>query len=318
MADTLTRDDLHPSIANDGSPLLDVLPEHPMEEYLRMDRIPHIWCPACGIGTVVTCFTDALKNGGFDMDKTSVVSGIGCSGRVAGYIKLDSFHTTHGRAIPFATGLHLANRDLRVAVISGEGDLIAIGGNHFIHAARRNMDITVICINNVNYAMAGGQVGPATPLDAIASTAPFGNFENPFNIPAMAESVGATYVSRWTSLHVRRLTKSIEEALLNPGFSLVEVIAPCPTLYVRRNKLGAGLDVMHYYHDHCEIRHDARTTDVGIDFGGKIVLGNFVKKRKPTFLESLDAGLEKALGKKYARDKDYYMRPAGVRAAAKG
>lgn len=317
MSKTLTREDLHPSIARDGSPLGGALPEHPMEEYLRMDRIPHIWCPACGIGTVVTCFTDALKAGGFDLDKTSVVSGIGCSGRVAGYIKLDSFHTTHGRAIPFATGLHLANRDLKVAVVSGEGDLIAIGGNHFIHAARRNMDLTVICINNFNYAMTGGQVGPATPLDAIASTSPFGNFENPFNIPSMAKSVGATYVSRWTSLHVRRLTKSIEEALNNPGFSVIEVIAPCPTLYVRRNKLGSGKDVMEYYHDSCEIRHDADPADVDISFGGKIILGNFVKIRKPTFLENLDAGMKKALGDKYARDKDYYMRPAAERLAAK-
>ena len=132
--------------------------ENPMEGFLRMDRIPHIWCSGCGIGTVVTSFVEALKKSELDLDKVAVVSGIGCTGRVAGYIKLDSFHTTHGRAIPFATGLKLANPELKVVVFSGDGDLTGIGGNHFIHAARRNMDLVVICVNNFNYAMTGGQV----------------------------------------------------------------------------------------------------------------------------------------------------------------
>ena len=139
--------------------------ENPMADFLRMDRMPHIWCPGCGIGTVVTCFAEAIKAGGYDMDKIAVVSGIGCTGRVAGYVKFDSFHTTHGRAIPFATGLKLANPDLKVVVISGDGDLTSIGGNHLIHAARRNMDLMVICVNNFTYGMTGGQVTPTTPTD---------------------------------------------------------------------------------------------------------------------------------------------------------
>ncbi len=139
--------------------------ENPMAEFLRMDRMPHIWCPGCGIGTVVTCFAEAIKAGGYDMDKIAVVSGIGCTGRVAGYVKFNSFHTTHGRAIPFATGLKLANPDLKVVVISGDGDLTSIGGNHLIHAARRNMDLMVICVNNFTYGMTGGQVTPTTPTD---------------------------------------------------------------------------------------------------------------------------------------------------------
>ena len=146
--------------------------ENPMAEFLRMDRMPHIWCPGCGIGTVVTCFAEAIKAGGYDMDKIAVVSGIGCTGRVAGYVKFDSFHTTHGRAIPFATGLKLANPELKVVVISGDGDLTSIGGNHLIHAARRNMDLMVICVNNFTYGMTGGQVTPTTPTDANASTTP--------------------------------------------------------------------------------------------------------------------------------------------------
>ncbi|MCK4700096.1 MAG: hypothetical protein KAT38_07165, partial [Bacteroidales bacterium] len=209
--------------------------KNPMEDFLRMDRIPHIWCPGCGIGTVVTSFVEAIKKSNIDLDKLVVVSGIGCTGRVAGYIKLDSFHTTHGRAIPFATGLKIANPELTVVVFSGDGDICGIGGNHLIHAARRNIDITVICVNNFNYAMTGGQVAPTTPEGANVSTAPYGNYEYPFNLPYLVEASGACYVARWTCLHLRRVTKSIQEALNKRGFSFIEVITPCVTLYARRN-----------------------------------------------------------------------------------
>jgi 2-oxoglutarate ferredoxin oxidoreductase subunit beta len=182
----------------------DRLEKNPMEQFLRMDRIPHIWCPGCGIGTVVTSFVEALKKNKEDLDKIAVVSGIGCTGRVAGYVKLDSFHTTHGRAVPFATGLKLANPDMKVVVFSGDGDIFGIGGNHFIHAARRNMDITIICVNNFNYAMTGGQVAATTPMTANASTAPYGNFEYAFSLPYLADACGATYVARWTALHMRQ------------------------------------------------------------------------------------------------------------------
>ena len=199
----------------DKTPVATAEPEvhHPMEHILRMDRIPHIWCPTCGLGTVVTSLAAALEKNEIPLDEVAVVSGIGCTGRVAGYVKVDSFHTTHGRPIPFATGLKLANPKLNVIVVSGDGDLIAIGGNHFIHSARRNMDITVICVNNFIYAMTGGQVAPTTPLTANASTMPYGNFEPPFNIPYLADSCGAVYVARWSSLHVRRMTTAIAEAM---------------------------------------------------------------------------------------------------------
>ena len=133
------------------------VPGHPMEELIRTERLPHIWCAGCGIGTVFGSVMAAIQKSGYDLDKTAIVSGIGCTARMAGYIRLDSFHTTHGRALPFATGLKLANPELKVLVVSGDGDLLAIGGNHFIHAARRNIDITVICVNNLNYGMTGGQ-----------------------------------------------------------------------------------------------------------------------------------------------------------------
>ena len=272
---------------------------HPMEHILRMDRIPHIWCPTCGLGTVVTSIASALEKNEIPLDDVVVVSGIGCTGRVAGYVKVDSFHTTHGRPIPFATGLKLANPRLKVIVVSGDGDLIAIGGNHFIHAARRNMDITVICVTNFIYAMTGGQVAPTTPLTANASTMPYGNFEPPFNIPFLADSCGAVYVARWSALHVRRMTAAFAEAMAKPGFSLVEVITPCSTLYARRNRLGTGLDLMKFYHDNVEIQHGANTRDVDIDFQSKIICGKFVDRERPTFIDALNDWYGQVFGDKY-------------------
>jgi 2-oxoglutarate ferredoxin oxidoreductase subunit beta len=273
--------------------------EHPIAPYLRMDRIPHIWCPTCGIGTVVKCYATALEGTAVDLDKVAIVSGIGCTGRVAGYMKLDAFHSTHGRAIPFATGLKLARPELLVTVFSGDGDLTGIGGNHFIHAARRNMDMLVILVNNFIYAMTGGQNAPTTPLTARSSTMPFGNFEHPFNLPYLAASCGATYVARWTCLHIRRLTRAFSEAIQRKGFRFIEVITPCATLYSRLNRLGSGLDLMRFYHDNAEIHHGADTREVDIAFQERIVCGKFVDTEKPTFLDAKDAHYDKVLGDKY-------------------
>lgn len=278
---------------------IDNVPEHPMEDILRMDRIPHIWCPTCGIGTAVSCFAQALKNFNYPREKVCVVSGIGCTGRVAGYIKLDSFHTTHGRAIPFATGLKLSNPDLKVVVFSGDGDLTSIGGNHLIHAARRNMDITVFCVNNFIYAMTGGQCAPTTPRTANSSTSPYGNSDLPFNLPLLTASCGAVYVARWTALHIRRLTRSMEEALNKRGLSFVEIIAPCSTLYARRNRLGTGLDLMKFYHDNSEIKHGAPLETLDINFQEKITVGKFIDREKPTFLDNWNEHLKSRLGEKF-------------------
>lgn len=259
--------------------------EHPIEWLLRQDRLPHIWCAGCGVGTALNCFLNAVLKSGLDPDKIAVVSGIGCSGRVAGYVNMDSFHTTHGRAIPFATGLKLANPALKVVVFSGDGDLIAIGGNHFIHAARRNMDLTVICVNNFIYGMTGGQLGPTTPTQARTSTSPVGNRDHPFNLAYLAAASGAAYVARWTTLHVRRLERALTEALRKPGFSFVEVISPCPTLYGRWNKQKSGLDQIKYYKENSIIRHgaDPRQADIGLT--GQIVVGKFVDVDKPSYLQ---------------------------------
>jgi 2-oxoglutarate ferredoxin oxidoreductase subunit beta len=275
--------------------------ENPVERYLRTDRMPHIWCPGCGIGTTVNCFTRAIDESGIPMDRLAVVSGIGCTGRVAGYMNVDSFHTTHGRAIPFATGLKLAAPDMKVVVYSGDGDMFAIGGNHFIHAARRNLDMTVICVNNLTYGMTGGQLTPTTPEEAIASTSPYGNFEHPFNLPYLAESCGAVYVARWTTYHVTQMKKSMKEALLKKGFSFVEIISPCPTLYGRRNRIGDSLDEMKTYKTRSQIKNGADTKDVDLGMGGPIVVGKFVDRERTTYQDAMEAFYTRKLGDRYAR-----------------
>ena len=271
----------------------------PMSDTLRMDRMPHIWCPGCGIGSEVNSFAEAVKRSGIDPKKLVVVSGIGCTGRVAGYVNFDSIHTTHGRAIPVATGIKLANPELTVVVFSGEGDLAGIGGNHLIHAARRNMDLVVICNNNFTYGMTGGQVTPTTPGTATASTTPYGNYEYPFSLPLLMDACGATYIARWTSLHSRNVTQSIEEALARKGFSFIEIISPCPTLYLRRNRLGDGVDQLQNYQDNSILKHGADTRETAIDFQGKIVVGKFVEKNKPTYLEASDKCAIKLVGDDY-------------------
>jgi len=274
-------------------------PVNPVEGILRTERMPHIWCPGCGIGTSVSCFARAVSKAGIDHDKLFMVSGIGCTGRVAGYVNVDSFHTTHGRAIPFATGLSLSRPDARVVVYSGDGDLSAIGGNHLMHAARRNVDMTVICVNNMTYGMTGGQLTPTTPRTAVASTTPFGNYEHPFNLPQLADSCGANFVARWTVFHVRQLTRTIAKALQYRGFSFVEIISPCPTLYQRRNRLGDGAHTLEYYRDNSVIRNGASTADVTMGFQGEIIVGEFVERDRPSLRECYDERMREVLGDAY-------------------
>ncbi|MFH1486183.1 MAG: thiamine pyrophosphate-dependent enzyme [Chloroflexota bacterium] len=272
--------------------------QHGIEALLRQDRMPHIWCPGCGLGTVLHCFLSALLKSGLPLDKVAMVSGIGCTARAAGYVKLDGFHVTHGRAIPFATGMRLANPELNVAVFSGDGDLVSIGGNHFIHAARRNIDMTVICVNNFNYGMTGGQFGPTTPLTARTTTTPYGSYEHPFNVPLLAAMCGAVYVARWTALHVRRLEQTITEALMKRGFRLIEVISPCPTVYGRMNREPSGLDQMTFYRENSVVRHGADPRDVGISLGGKIVVGRFIDVERSTFSDLQAETLRKSFASK--------------------
>ena len=230
--------------------------DHPLDRFLKEGRIPHIWCSGCGIGIAFTAFVKALEKGQFDPDRTVVVSGIGCSGRAAGYLDLDTYHTTHGRPIPFATGLKLAKPELKLVVFSGDGDLFAIGGNHIIHAARRNIDITVICINNFNYGMTGGQGGPTTPLEA-----------------------------RTTALHTYEMRDAMIEGMNKRGFSFIEIISPCPTGYARRNKLGSALDLMRFYKDNSYLADELDPENTALPFKGRVAVGKFVDIEKPTFMD---------------------------------
>jgi 2-oxoglutarate ferredoxin oxidoreductase subunit beta len=271
---------------------------NPVEPFLRSDRMPHIWCSGCGIGTTVNCFAQALIDTKLDPDKVVVVSGIGCSGRVAGYMYLDSFHTTHGRAIPFATGLKLANPELTVVVYSGDGDLTSIGGNHLMHAARRNVDIKVVCVNNLVYAMTGGQAAPTTPFEATTTTSPYGCYEPSLNLPHLMDATGACYVARWTAYHVKQVQRAMGEMLRKKGFGFLEVLSPCPTLFQRRNNLGDGLATMIYYKTHSKVRNGAPTGEVALR-PDEIVVGKFIDREREDYGVLMRRQLTQSLGERY-------------------
>ena len=260
-----------------------------MNDLLRVDRLPHIWCPGCGIGSAFSAVLTAIKKSQIDLDKIAMVSGIGCTARMPGYLKIDTYHTTHGRPIPFATGLKLAKPDTKVLVVSGDGDLFAIGGNHIIHAARRNMDMTVICVNNFNYGMTGGQQAPSTPLGAKTTTSADGSPEEPFNFSALAAACGAVYVARWTALHMRLLTNAMTEAINKKGFSFIEVLTPCPSAFGRRNRMGSALDMLKFYHDRSVIRNDIDPKEASLNFTDEIIVGRFVNIERPTFMDNYRA-----------------------------
>jgi 2-oxoglutarate ferredoxin oxidoreductase subunit beta len=219
--------------------------EHTAYTYLRpTKKFPNVWCSGCGIGVVMGALIRAIDKIGLPKDDVALVSGIGCTGRMPVYMDFNTMHTTHGRALAFATGLKFARPRLKVIAIMGDGDAVAIGGNHFIHAARRNMGICSIVVNNAIYGMTGGQYSPTTPLNGRATTAPYGNIEPSMPIAELAIAAGATYVARSTVYHAVELERYIEQAILKDGFSLVEAVSYCHTTYGRLNKLGTPVDMM--------------------------------------------------------------------------
>ena len=219
------------------------------EKLFRTDRLPHIWCPGCGHGIILGALARTIEKLGYEKDDVCIVSGIGCSSRAPGYLDFNTLHTTHGRALAFATGVKLANPNLKVIVISGDGDASAIGGNHLIHASRRNIDITTLVFNNNIYGMTGGQYSPTTPTNEFGTTAPHGNIDKPFDIAHLAASAGATYAGRTTAFHVTQMEKMMEKALEHKGFSLLEAISTCPTYYGRKNKKGSAANMIKYLKD---------------------------------------------------------------------
>ncbi|MBI2914757.1 MAG: 2-oxoacid:ferredoxin oxidoreductase subunit beta [Firmicutes bacterium] len=251
-------------------------------KYLRNEKMPFVWCPGCGHGIVVRAILGAVDKAGLAKEKTVVVAGIGCSGRAAGYLDFCTVHALHGRAIPFATGIKLANPELSVIVISGDGDLAAIGGNHFIHAARRNIDLTVICFNNNIYGMTGGQYSPTTPRGSLASTAPYGLSERSFDLCRLAEAAGATYVARGSAYQSRMLANYMLSALENQGFSFVEAISQCPVYFGRKNKLGGPLDMLEWQKEHSIPVRKAESVPEE-ELAEKFTVGEFYKKPAPEY-----------------------------------
>ncbi len=255
-----------------------------IQKYFRMQKLPHIWCPGCGHGIVTQALVRAIDNLGLDKDKVCIVSGIGCSSRAPGYLDFNTLHTTHGRALAFATGIKLARPELEVIVVSGDGDCSAIGGNHLIHAARRNINITTVVYNNNIYGMTGGQYSPTTPTHEYGTTAPYGNIDKPFDIAQLAGGAGATYTARSTVYHAAQMTQLIQTAIAHKGFSLVEAISTCPTYYGRKNKKGSPVDMLRWLKDHfVDIKAAQKMTAEQMD--GKFLMGEFKRVQAPEYTE---------------------------------
>ena len=265
-----------------------------IHKYLRHDKkFPHVWCPGCGIGIMLGALIRAIDRIGFEKDEVVLVSGIGCSGRLPVYVDFNTLHTTHGRALTFATGVKLAKPSLKVIVIMGDGDAVAIGGNHFIHAARRNIDVTSIILNNSIYGMTGGQSSPTTPYGMKSSTTVYSNIEQDFKISELAITAGAVFVGRGTVYQARLLDSLIEKAMLKPGFSVVEVVAHCHTQYGKQNRLGTAVEMMEWQRDHSVTVEKAATMKPE-QLQEKIVIGVLVDKALPVYQNEYEKIRERA------------------------
>lgn len=257
------------------------MPSTVVQKYLRVDRLPHIWCPGCGIGMIINGAIRSIDKVGLDPDRTVVVSGIGCSSRATGYMNFDTLHTTHGRALAFATGIKMAKPDLNVIVIMGDGDCAAIGGNHLIHAARRNLDVTALVINNQIYGMTGGQYSPTTPENAMATTAPYGDAEPGFDLCGLAQSAGATFVGRVAPVRMPELIGTFAKALQHRGFSFVEAISQCPIYFGRMNKQGGPVQMLQRQKEITVPLKQAEKNPEGMD--GKLITGVLYESDRPAY-----------------------------------
>lgn len=273
------------------------MPESFLEKYLRVENLPTIWCSGCGLGTDMRSIVKAFEIMELNPSKTVLVSGIGCSSRMPAYVNVNTVHTTHGRAIAFATGIKLANPELTVVVVSGDGDASAIGGNHLIHACRRNIDMTLIVLNNSNYGMTSGQYSPLTPLGSVATTSPYGNVEQSFDLCELAKACGATYVARSTTYHYEMITKQVVKGLKHKGFSFLEVISQCPTYFGRFNLIGTPAEMLE--------DQKAHTVRIGKEDGSeeKIIIGDLYEREAREYIELYDELIEKAMAQKAVKSQ---------------
>ncbi|MBO5516407.1 MAG: 2-oxoacid:ferredoxin oxidoreductase subunit beta [Schwartzia sp.] len=224
--------------------------EELVDFYFRPNRLPHLWCPGCGNGVILSALLKAIDAENLAKDDVAIISGIGCSSRASGYVDFNTANTLHGRALPISTGLKMARPDLHVITLSGDGDCSAIGGNHLIHAARRNIGLTLVVFNNSIYGMTGGQYSPLTPMGKKATTAPYLTIEPSFDILDLARAAGATFTARATTYHVPILVDVLRKGIRHEGFSIIEVVTGCPTNYGRQNQLGAPAKMMEWQKDH--------------------------------------------------------------------
>lgn len=265
------------------------------QDFLRTKKLPHIWCPGCGNGIVTAALVRAIERAGYDQREVVIVSGIGCSSRAAGYLNFNTLHTTHGRALAFATGLKMARPELKLFVIMGDGDCSAIGGNHFIHAARRNIDLNAVIVNNYIYGMTGGQHSPLTPTGMKATTAPRGTLEPAFNLLALARGAGATFGARGTAAQPRQLEQLILRGANHKGFSVMEALSPCPIAYGRRNKLGGAVDMLRNMKD-SSISVERAADMEEAELEDKTVTGVIFSIDAPEYAEEYYRSIEKTNG----------------------
>ena len=262
-----------------------------VKDYIREKFFPHLWCPGCGHGIILNGLIRAVEILELDKNDIVMVSGIGCSARISGYVDFHTLHTLHGRALAFAAGVKMSRPDLNLIVPMGDGDALAIGGNHFIHAARRNIDMTAIVMNNRVYGMTGGQFSPLSGFGTSATTAPYLNIDHDFDVVEMARAAGASFVARTTTYHVKQMTDFLVEAIRHKGFSVVEILAQCPTYFGRKNKLGNAADMMAIF--------KTQTTPMGSSAKAEnpdlIERGVFVKKDIPEYCEEYNGIIQKAM-----------------------
>jgi 2-oxoglutarate ferredoxin oxidoreductase subunit beta len=261
---------------------MDVTLEHPNLKYLRKGAAPHMFCPGCACGQILNYFVYAIDELGLDPDKIVTIGGVGCTARIPAYLNTDAIHGIHGRTLGFATGVKLTNPELKVIIMTGDGDVAAIGGNHLIQAARRNLDVTLIVNNNGSYAMTGGQVSPVTPTGATTTTTTRGNLETPFDLCKLVEAAGGTYISRWTTAHSAQLINAIKEGIRHKGFSFIEVVGQCPTIFGRYCLgLREPVENLNWLKNNSIPKSQAEKMKTD-ELEGKIIIGNFVKKEVPT------------------------------------
>jgi 2-oxoglutarate ferredoxin oxidoreductase subunit beta len=274
------------------------------ERYLRHSKkFPNVWCAGCGNGIVLSAVIRAIDDLSLDKNEVAMISGIGCSGRMPVYVDLNTMHTTHGRALAFATGLKMVRPWMKVLVVMGDGDALAIGGNHFIHAARRNIGLTAIVINNQTYGMTGGQYSPTTPRDALASTAPYGHIEQPFPIAELAQAAGAAYVARSTVYHARELQRFIVEGLSRNGFSVIEAVSYCHTTFGKQNQMGRATDMMRQIKEQSITSAQASKLSEE-ERADKIVRGVFADRDIPEYTELYEGIIAAAQAEIAAKEED--------------